>query len=155
MAKARASAELDAQVSAAERLWYDTNRWPGFVDGLHHVRKVEGDWPDVGARVVWVSTPDGRGMVEERVTKYIVRSGQTSHVEDPRIRGTQTVTFTPKPEGKSELTVELDYQLKNLNPIAATVAMFFIRRAFNDALRRTLQRFRHELRGEADLDLEV
>ena len=149
--RAFASIELPAQVSAAEELWYDTRRWPAFVDGLHHVEKVEGDWPRAGARVRWTSTPDGRGLVQERVTRYEVRAGQTLEVEDPRIRGTQTVTFTPKPEGASEVTLELVYELKNLNPVAAAVTGLFVRRAFNDALRRTLSRFRRELRGDLEL----
>jgi hypothetical protein len=152
MGKARASIELPAQVSAAERLWYDTRRWPAFVDGLHHVDKVEGEWPEAGARVVWISTPDGRGLVEERVTHYEVRSGQTLAVEDPRIRGTQTITFTPKPDGVSELRIELDYRVKNLNPVAATLTGLFVRRAFNDALRRTLSRFKRELAGDVELE---
>ena len=152
MAKARASIELPAQVSAAEALWYDVARWPAFVDGLHHIEKLQGDWPLAGARVRWKSTPDGRGLVEERVTRYEVRSGQTCEVEDPRIAGTQTVTFTPKAEGRSEIAVELDYRIKNLNPVTGVLSSFFVRRAFNDALRRTLGRFRRELQGDLSLE---
>jgi hypothetical protein len=152
--RAHASIELPAQVSAAEALWYDTQRWPAFVDGLHHVEKVEGDWPREGARVRWRSTPDGRGLVEERVQRYEVRAGQTLDVEDPRIRGTQTITFTPRPEGGSELAIELDYRLKNMNPVAGALSGLFVRRAFNDALRRTLSRFSRELRGDLELARE-
>ncbi len=152
MATARARIELPAQVSAAEALWYDLRRWPAFVDGLHHIEKVEGEWPEPGARVRWVSTPDGRGLVEERVTRYEVRRGQTVEVDDPRIAGTQTVTFTPKPEGVSELTVELTYRLKSANPLTPLVDALFIRRAFSDALRRTLSRFRRELQGDLRLE---
>ena len=152
MGKARAKIELPAQVSVAEALWYDLRRWPAFVDGLHHIEKVEGDWPEDGARVRWQSTPDGRGLVEERVVRYEVRSGQTVEVEDPRIAGTQTVSFTPKPEGASEIAIELDYRLKNWNPFTPVVDALFIRRAFNDALRRTLGRFKHELQGDLRLE---
>jgi Polyketide cyclase / dehydrase and lipid transport len=154
MPKAKASIELPGQVSAAEALWYDVVRWPAFVDGFHHVERQEGDWPREGARMRWTSTPDGRGLVEERVTHYEVRSGQTVRVEDPRILGTQTVKFTPKPEGASELTIELDFRIKNLNPVASFFSGLFIRRAFNDMLRRTLGRFRHELRGDVELEHE-
>ena len=152
--KVKQSIELPAQVSVAEALWYDTSRWPAFVDGLHHVERVEGDWPRLDARVRWMSTPDGRGLVEERVTHYEVRSGQTIRVEDPRILGTQTVKFTPKPEGASELTIELDFRVKNLNPVAAALSGFFIRRAMTDMLRRTLGRFKRELRGDLELERE-
>ena len=150
--KAKASIELPGQVSAAEALWYDTQRWPAFIDGLHHVEVVEGKWPETGARVRWVSTPDGRGLVEESVTHYEVRRGQALHVEDPRIRGTQKVSFTPKPDGVSHMTIELDFRVKNLNPVAAALSGFFIRRAMTDMLRRTLSRFRRELRGDLDLE---
>ena len=150
--KVKASIELPGPVSAAEALWYDTQRWPAFVDGLHHVDRVEGDWPREGARVRWKSTPDGRGLVEERVERYEVRAGQTLRVEDPRIVGTQTVRFTPLPEGASELTIELDFALKNLNPVAASFSGLFIRRAMTDMLRRTLARFRRELRGDLELE---
>ena len=98
MGRARAKIDLPTQVSAAEALWYDLQRWPAFVDGFHHVAKLEGDWPEAGARLLWDSTPAGRGRVVERVARYEVRSGQTVEVEDPKLTGTQTVSFTPNSE---------------------------------------------------------
>ena len=151
MGRARASIELPAQVSTAEALWYDVERWPTFVDGFGHVAKLEGDWPRAGARLVWDSVPAGRGRVAETVTSYEVRAGQTVGVEDERITGTQTVTFTPKPEGACEVTLELRYSLKQGGPLSPVVDALFIRRAFSDALRRTLARFRRELRADAEL----
>jgi hypothetical protein len=151
MGKARAQIDLPVQVSTAEALWYDVQRWPSFVDGFSHVAKLDGDWPRAGSRLVWDSTREGRGRVSERVVTYEVRAGQTCEVEDPRITGTQTVTFTPQPEGTSRLELELHYRIKDSNPLTPVVDVLFIRRAFNDALRRTLQRFRHELRGDLEL----
>ena len=148
MPKARASIELPGQVSAAERLWYDPARWAAFVDGFHHVEKLEGDWPQSGARVLWRSTPDGRGLVDERVVRYEVRAGQTVAVEDPNMSGTQTVTFTPKPDGVSEMALELDFTIKSRFPLAG----FFVRRAFADSMQRTLSRFRRELQGDLELE---
>ena len=149
--KAKASIELPARVGAAEALWYDIRRWPAFVDGMHHIDRIEGEWPRVGAKVRWTSTPDGRGLVEELVERYEVRSGQTLSIEDPQIVGAQTVTFKPKSDDTSEITVELDFRLKNMNPVAAALSGFFIRRAMSDMLRRTLSRFRRELRGDIEL----
>jgi hypothetical protein len=80
--KARSSIDLPSRPSDAEALWYDLTRWPSFIDGFAHLAKQEGDWPRVGARVIWNSTPDGRGRVVERVQAYEVRSGQTLAVED-------------------------------------------------------------------------
>jgi hypothetical protein len=151
MGRAHARIDLPAQVSAAEALWYDVDRWAAFVDGFSHVAKVEGDWPRAGSRLVWDSTREGRGRVSERVTSYEVRSGQTTEVEDPRITGTQTVRFTPLPDGASRLELELRYRLKDANPLTPVLDVLFVRRAFNDALRRTLARFRHELRADREL----
>ncbi|HSD81316.1 MAG TPA: hypothetical protein VLB47_11660, partial [Solirubrobacteraceae bacterium] len=66
----RATVDVPVRASAAEALWYDTRRWPAFVDGLKHVASVEGDWPGAGARVVWDSHPGGRGRVVERVVAH-------------------------------------------------------------------------------------
>jgi hypothetical protein len=151
MGRARATTDLPVPVSAAEALWYDTARWPVFVDGFHHVVKVEGDWPHAGARLLWDSVPDGRGRVVERVMRYEVRSGQTVDVEDPRMTGTQTVTFTPLPDGASKMTLELEYGLKDQNPLSPVVDVLFVRRALTDALRRTLARFAREVRAEVDV----
>ena len=150
MATARAKIELPVQVSAAEALWYDLTRWPAFVDGFKAVAKIEGDWPRAGARLLWDSTPDGRGRVVERVVRYEVRRGQSVDVEDPRMTGTQTVTFTPVPQTGCEVALELEYRLKDANPFTPLVDALFIRRAFNDALRRTLARFGREVRVDAE-----
>ena len=151
MAVARAETHIAAvPVSAAEALWYDTRRWPSFVAGLHHVVKVEGDWPRAGARVVWDSTTEGRGRVTERVTAYEVRRGQALEIEDPRITGTQTVTFTPAEEGCT-VALELRYQVKQGGLLSPLVDVLFVRRAFAIALRGTLARFRREVVAEAEL----
>jgi len=154
MGKLKVSTELPAQVSFAEALWYDVRRWPAFVDGFAHVRSTEGEWPHTGARLVWQSVPQGRGLVSERVLRYEVRSGQTVAVEDPRITGEQTVTFEPRAEGGSRITVELSYRMKDGNPLMAVVDVLFVRRAFADATRRTLARFRREVQGDLDLARE-
>ena len=152
MARARAAIDLEARPSEAEALWYDVARWPAFVDGFGHLVKREGDWPARGARVVWDSTPDGRGRVVEHVTAYEVRSGQTVEVEDPRMAGTQTVGFEPREGGRCRMTLELDYELKDRTILTPVVDALFVRRALGDALRRTLARFARELAFEGELE---
>jgi hypothetical protein len=149
--RARAGIELEAQVSEAEALWYDVARWPSFVDGFAHVAKLEGDWPRAGARLIWTSVPDGRGRVVERVLRYEVRAGQTVEVEDERMQGEQNVTFTPTGAGTSRIDLELTWTLKQSHPLVPLVDLLFVRRAFSDALARTLARFRRELRGDLEL----
>jgi uncharacterized membrane protein len=142
MGKVRAEVEVAALASAAEALWYDTSRWPTFVDGLAHVEKVEGDWPHAG-RVLWDAKVDGRGRVDERVMSHEARVGQTLAVEDEKISGTQRVEFHPTDQG-CRVVLALDYRLKMDKPIAPVID-FFARRPMKDSLRRTLTRFRQEL----------
>jgi hypothetical protein len=149
MGRVRARIDLPGQASDAEALWYDTRRWPAFVDGLKHVARVKGDWPRPGAEVVWDSHPGGRGRVLERVVEYEARRGQAVAVEDERIRGTQRVGFAPH-EGGVAITLELDYALKDARLNFAPLDLLFIRRPQREALERTLRRFAAELRADHD-----
>jgi hypothetical protein len=145
----RASIRVPALASEAEALWYDTARWPTFIDGLHHVARLEGDWPRAGARVLWDSGPAGRGRVEERVTAYAAREGQTLDVEDEKIRGTQRVTFTPADDGVV-VSLELRYELKQDRAGVGLFDLVFVRRPQRDSLQRTLRRFRTEVASERE-----
>jgi uncharacterized membrane protein len=142
MGRVKAEVTVAALASAAEELWYDTNRWPTFVDGLAHVAKVEGDWPRAG-RVVWDTKIDGRGRVDERVTTHEARVGQTVSVEDEKVTGTQRVEFHPT-SGGCRIVLSLDYRLK-MNGPASFVIDRFARRPMRDSLKRTLARFKREL----------
>ncbi len=149
MGRVKAEVTVAALASAAEELWYDTSRWPTFVDGLAHVAKVEGDWPRAG-RVVWDTKVDGRGRVDERVTTHEARVGQTVSVEDEKVTGTQRVEFHPT-SGGCRIVLSLDYRLKMDGP-AAFVIDRFARRPMRDSLKRTLARFKRELEvGDAIL----
>jgi uncharacterized membrane protein len=142
MGRVKAEVEVNALASAAEELWYDTSRWPTFVDGLAHVEKVEGDWPRAG-RVLWDAKVDGRGRVDERVTDHEARVGQTVRIEDAKITGTQRVEFLPTDAG-CKVTLILEYRLKADPPVRQLIDLF-ARRPLRDSLQRTLQRFRREL----------
>jgi hypothetical protein len=149
MGRVRARIDVPGQASAAEALWYDTRRWPAFVDGLKHVARVTGEWPQPGAEVVWDSHPGGRGRVLERVVEYEARRGQAVAVEDEKIRGTQRVGFTPHADGVA-IALEIDYELKDPRLRFAPLDLLFIRRPQREALERTLRRFAAELRAEAE-----
>ena len=152
MGKVKVELELPGvQASAAEDLWYDTRRWPTFVDGLGHIFKVDEGWPrELGAVVIWDSKPGGRGRVLERVVSFEARVGQTVEVEDEKIHGRQTIGFQPNPEGTS-VTLELHYAIKQDRGVPAVVDFLFVRRPMRDSLKRTLQRFEREARAPADL----
>jgi len=138
---------LPYPTSAAEALWYDPQRWPSFLDGFGHLQKVEGDWPRVGARVVWDTPPGGRGRVSEVVERYEARACCVTRVEDERVHGTQTVTFAPQ-EGGTTMTLALAYTLKDAKLINPVLDLLFIRRAQRESLQRTLRRFALELRDD-------
>jgi uncharacterized membrane protein len=148
--RVRAEIEVDAPLEEVEALWYDVRRWPSFVDGFAHVAKLEDGWPAQGGRLVWDSTPRGRGRVLERVTEHEPGAGQTAEVEDPRMRATQRVEFERLTDG-TVVALELDYRLKERNPLTPLVDVLFIRRSLRDALRRTLERLARELKADAEL----
>ncbi|WP_027005823.1 SRPBCC family protein [Conexibacter woesei] len=142
MGRVKAEVTVSALASVAEELWYDTSRWPTFVDGLAHVEKVEGDWPHSG-RVLWDAKVDGRGRVDERVVSHEARTGQTLAIEDEKLTGTQTIEFHPTDDG-CRIVLTLSYKLK-MDPPTRQVIDFFARRPLKDSLRRTLRRFQQEL----------
>ena len=149
MGRVRARLEVSGQASDAEALWYDTRRWPAFVDGCKHVARVDGEWPHEGARVVWDSYPGGRGRGLERVVGYEARAGQSVEVEDEKIRGTQRVAFAPHAGGVT-VSLELDYELKEQRGMFGAYDRLFVRRPRREALERTLRRFATEVRAERD-----
>ncbi len=147
MRRVRASVDVPGLASEAEALWYDPHRWASWVDGFGHVVKLEGDWPDRGARLLWESPPGGRGLVQERVVHYESRTGQTLEVEDETLTGRQTVAFTPGSD-ETGVRLTLEWQLKDRNPFTPLVDLLFIRRAMRDSLRRTLAKFAIERKAE-------
>jgi hypothetical protein len=115
------------------------------VEGLAEVVEVSGDWPTIGASVVWRSGPAGRGNVVERVVAYEPLAGQTVEVEDDSIRARQSVSFIPVGEAQVEIALRLEYELKQPSLFTPVVDWLFIRRAFRASLSRTLWRFAAEL----------
>ena len=147
-ARARAGVALDP--AAALALWTDTRRWASFVEGFGHAVEVAPSWPEQGAKLVWESTPGGRGRVTERV----VAGGEgrfAAQVFERALVGTQTVTALADAEGGAQVELRLDYELTRYGPARALADVLFIRRALRDALRRTLRRFAVEADEEAGL----
>jgi uncharacterized membrane protein len=145
--RVHATTVVPGRPEEAEALWLDPVRWPSWIDGFGHVQSLDDNWPEPGARLRWVSVPRGRGIVVERVTGRRPAQSLTTEVEDAKLDGTQTVTFTP---GNDEVrvTLTLEYALKDRTP--GLVDRFFVGRALRDALDRTVRRFGHERRAELD-----
>lgn len=139
-----ASALVPGPVEGAEALWYDTDRWASFVDGFAAVTELDPEWPRAG-KVVWRSTPHGRGTVHEKVT-----APGTSSFHDDRLTGTQRVEFAPHGE-HTRVTLTMEYRIENPNPLTPVVDLLFVRRAVRDALQRTVVRFARERQGDLAL----
>ena len=133
----------------ALELWTDLRRWPSFVEGFARVKEVSPEWPEVGAKLVWESTPAGRGRVTEKVVESEGERFATQ-VYDESLKGTQTAVFEAAEEG-TRVDVRLAYDLSQTGPARALADWLFIRRALRDSLRRTLQRFAVEAEEEAAL----
>lgn len=147
--RARVEVTVPGRISEAERLWYDTSRWPTFVDGFHHVAGRDEQWPQAGT-LVWDSTPGGRGRVLERVERHEPRVGQTAAVEDEQITASQTVSFAAVEGERVRVALELRYALKArpAGPLTPIVDALFIRPRQREALARTLSRFARELASD-------
>jgi hypothetical protein len=147
----RASARTALPLTPAEALalWTDVDRWPSFVEGFARRLELTDAWPDPGARVVWESTPDGRGRVTERVTENTPGRFSTQ-IFEKALAGTQTFRAIPAPDG-SDVELSLEYELTRYGPLSGIADALFIRRALRDSLKRTLFRFSVEAEEEARL----
>jgi hypothetical protein len=127
MGRVRIRAAVPGPAATARALWYDTSRWPTFVDGFGAVVRQDPEWPESGT-LVWDSTRHGGGR-----TREVALGGDVVEIETEQLRGRRTVRFAD-----DAIEVELAYALKTVNPV---VDFLFVRRALRDSLRRTVRRF--------------
>jgi hypothetical protein len=147
--RASARSTLPLTPPEALRLWSDVERWPSFVEGFARRLELTEAWPEPGGRVVWESTPDGRGRVTETVTDSAPDRFSTQ-VFEKALMGTQMLRALPASDG-CEVELSLEYELSRYGPLRGIADALFIRRALRDALRRTLLRFGVEAEEEARL----
>jgi hypothetical protein len=148
--RASAQADLVLTPEAALRLWTDVDRWSTFVEGFGRTLERGAEWPAAGARVVWESTPSGRGRVTEKVMEGEGPDRFATMVFEERLNGTQTFRVVESEAG-SRAELSLEYRLTKYGPLSAVADAIFIRRAIRDSLRRTLYRFSVEAEEEAGL----
>jgi hypothetical protein len=156
----RASARTPLPLPPAEvlRLWSDVDRWASFVEGYARRLELAGGWPEPGGRIVWESTPDGRGRVTETVLDNAPDRFSTQ-VYDKALTGVQTLRALPANDGGEgegsgagcSVELSLEYELTRYGPLRGLADALFIRRALRDSLRRTLYRFSIEVEEEAHL----
>jgi uncharacterized membrane protein len=143
--RVRASVTVPGRAQEAEALWLDPSRWASWVDGFARIVRLDESWPERGARLRWASPPRGRGLVDEQVVARIPAERLVLAVEDEKLNGTQEVAFTPG-DGEVIVDLTLEYSLKERTfPL---VDRFFVRRALQESLRRTLSRFANERSAE-------
>jgi hypothetical protein len=147
IASATASVRLTPEDALA--LWCDTGRWPSFVEGFGHLLERSSGWPAVEERVIWESTPGGRGRVTEKVVEWEPDRFATMVFEEA-LAGRQTLRAVRAPEG-ALVELSLEYTLTKYGPFSFVADALFIRRALGDSLRRTLFRFGVEAEEEAGL----
>jgi Polyketide cyclase / dehydrase and lipid transport len=147
---ASAQADLVLTPEAALRLWTDVDRWASFVEGFARPVDRSPDWPHAGARLVWESSPAGRGRVTEKVMEAEGPDRFVTQVFEERLHGVQTFRVVES-EGGSRAELALEYELTKYGPLSAVADVIFIRRAIRDSLRRTLSRFAVEAEEEAGL----
>ena len=150
MGVARAATHVPLDPQEAYDLWTDTSRWPTFIDGFGRVDRQDPGWPDEGAKLVWSGVPGGRGVVTERVARALPPREHEVTVFEEKLDGTQRTVFTADEDG-TIVELELDYKVSVGGPLRPLVDALFIRRAQNDALARTLRRFRTEAVEQAAL----
>ena len=152
MATAKAATLVPLDPEQAYDLWTDVTRWPTFIDGFGHAERLDDEWPDEGAKLVWRGVPGGRGTVTERVVTATRPHTHATTVFEEKLDGTQTASFTAAPDRTgTRVDLELEYNVSVGGPLRPIVDVLFIRRAQNDALARTLRRFATEAAEQAEL----
>ncbi|RKQ93747.1 hypothetical protein C8N24_3618 [Solirubrobacter pauli] len=144
MKAVRAVIVVEAPGLEAEQLWHDPSRWASWIDGFAHLEKLEGEWPEVGARRVYSTHVAGQALVSEKVMRLTAGDGMTLIVEDERVTATQAVRF--ESDGvRTRITVEVEAQPKEKMPPGQR---WWWRRKRGESLARTLQRFSYELAAD-------
>jgi hypothetical protein len=146
----KASIVVPGRAVEAEQLWYDPTRWPSWIDGFGKVVRLDDEWPQAGAKLLWDAPPGTRGRVVERVTRYEPRLGQTLSFEDAAWTGVRRVTFEPGLE-ETRITLEVEPEPKQRTPPARR---WWFRRRLAESLERTLMRFSYELAAERQFGRE-
>ena len=151
MAATSAARRVTLDPQRAWTLWTDVARWPTFVEGFASAVEKAPDWPAPGARLVWTSTPGGRGRVTEKVTASEPGVAFATQIFEESLMGTQLATFEIADDGRTRVELRLDYELTGGGPLKAVADVLFIRRALNQMLNRTLARFATEAAEEEAL----
>jgi uncharacterized protein YndB with AHSA1/START domain len=149
MARVDAAVEIPAPLAEVWDLYFDPARWAAWVDGFAAVISESG-YPEVEGKLVWRSTPAGRGQVNERVLAHEERSLHRIRYQDPESEGDLETTFEMLPAEDGRLTrieQHLVYGLRGGGPLSAITDFLFIRSQMRQSLERSLRDLRFEANG--------
>jgi uncharacterized protein YndB with AHSA1/START domain len=149
MATVEATVEIPAPLADVWDLYFDADRWAGWVDQFAAVVSADG-YPDAGGELVWRSTAAGRGQVRERVVEHEPRSLHRIEFEDPESRGrleTRFAIVAEGEEGRTRVAQQLTYELTGGGPLAPITDFLFIRSQMRGSLERSLGALRLEANG--------
>src|SRR5688500_5906170 len=116
MAKLNESVLVGASLAEVWGYYFEPTGWPAWVDGFAAVDSATG-YPEQGGKLVWSSTPAGRGRVEETVLDHDPRTLHRIAFTDPESAGELTTRFAVEGDG-TRVTQELDYALGRGGPLA-------------------------------------
>lgn len=149
MGEVEASVEIAAPLADVWDLYFDSARWPSWVDGFSAVTSSSEGYPETGGELRWTSTPVGRGAVTERVLEHEPRRLHRVGFTDPGAEGELEVVFEMVPGGgddrRTKVTQRLTYGLRSGGPLRGITDRLFIRPQMRGSLERSLS----ELRAEA------
>ena len=142
MARLTESVLVSASLKETWDYYFEPRGWAAWVDGFAAVESAEG-YPQEGGRLVWRSTPAGRGRVEERVLEHSPRTRHRIAFGDPESSGELETRFAVEGEA-TRVTLQLDYAVAAGGPFAGITERLFVRGQVRKSLQRTLLRLKHE-----------
>jgi polyketide cyclase/dehydrase/lipid transport protein len=147
MTPVSASIAVPAALPQVWDLYFDRDRWAGWVDQFAAIVRVDPAYPAAGSELVWRSGAAGRGEVAERVLTHERQHSHRIEFSDPSARGNLSTTFAAIDEG-TEVTLELDYELEASGPFARLSDVLFVRSQMRGSLARSLRGLRTEVLGD-------
>jgi uncharacterized membrane protein len=149
VAKVSDSVLVHASLAETWDHYFDPRGWTLWVDGFAAVETSD-RYPQEGSTLVWRSTPAGRGTVSERVLVHEPRRLHHIAFSDPESHGELLTRFAVEGSG-TRVAVELSYGLARGGPLAAITERLFVRGQVRGSVRRTLERFKHEVEELAEV----
>jgi len=148
MATVEAEIVVPASLAEVWDLYFSRPTWPSWVDEFRGITESGEGYPEEGGTLVWYSGPAGRGAVTETVLEHEPRRSHRIRYLDENSEGEQLTTFEIAGEGKTKVSLELEYGLVAPTFLPFT-DRFFVRPQLRNSLIRTLEGLRAEASGLA------